>query len=79
MKKLLICLAILSGLSLTAIPQKALLLHFYAEAGAYQRINTPVSIELEGVIKSDTLSFQLYEKVKGALIEKPFQVEPGYV
>jgi len=79
MKKLLICLAVLSGLSLNAIPQKALLLHFYVEAGAYQRINTPVSVELEGVIKSDTLSFQLYEKVKGALIEKPFQVEPGYV
>jgi hypothetical protein len=79
MKKFLICMAILTGLSITAFPQKAQLLHFYVEAGAYQRINTPVSVGLEGVIKSDTLAFQLYEKVKGALVEKPFQVEPGYV
>ena len=59
--------------------QKVQLLHFYAEAGAYQRINTPVSISLDGVVKSDTLGFQLYEKVKGQLIEKQFQVESGYV
>src|SRR5664280_1019859 len=79
MRKILISMAILTGLSITAFPQKAQLLHFYVEAGTYQRINTPVSVELEGVIKSDTLAFQLYEKVKGTQVEKPFQVEPGYV
>jgi hypothetical protein len=78
-KKLLIYTAILTGLSITPFPQKAQLLYFYVEAGSYQLINTPVSVELEGVIKSDTLSFQLYEKVNGALVEKSFQVEPGYV
>jgi len=61
-KKLLICTAILTGLSITPFPQKAQLLYFYVEAGSYQLINTPVSVELEGVIKSDTLSFQLYER-----------------
>lgn len=79
MKKLILCLTILTGLSITALAQKTLLLHFFAEAGLYKRINTPASVSLEGVIKSDTLSFQLYEKVKGALVEKPFQVEQGYV
>lgn len=79
MKKFLTGMILLLGLSAIAFPQKAQLLHFYVDAGAYQRINTPVSVELEGVIKSDTLSFQLYEKVKGALVEKPFQVEPSYV
>jgi hypothetical protein len=65
--------------SFNAWSQKTEVLHFYVEAGAYQRLNTPVSADLEGVSKSDTLSFQLFEKVKGELIEKPFQIEPGYV
>jgi hypothetical protein len=64
---------------LTGFSQKTQLLHFYVEAGAYQRINTPVYVDLEGVIKSDTLSFQLFERVKGQMTEKAFQVEPGYV
>lgn len=63
----------------TLFPQKPHLLHFYIEAGVWQRLNTPVSVDLEGVVVSDTLSFQLYEKVKGKLIEKEFQVESGYV
>jgi hypothetical protein len=59
--------------------QKKQVLHFYAEAGAFQRINTPASAELEGISKVDSLSFQLIEKVKGQLIEKPFQIEQGYI
>jgi hypothetical protein len=78
MRKLLICTVILTGLSITAFPQKTLLLHFYVEAGMYQRINTPVSLGLEGVIKSDTLAFRLFEKEKGAFVQKTFQVEQGY-
>src|SRR5664280_783940 len=76
MRKILISMAILTGLSITAFPQKAQLLHFYVEAGTYQRINTPVSVELEGVIKSDTLAFQLYEKVKGTQVEKHSRLNP---
>jgi hypothetical protein len=59
--------------------QKKQILHFYAEAGLYQRINTPASADLEGISKVDSMSFQFFEKVKGQLIEKPFQVEQGYV
>lgn len=74
---LLISVFLIFGLS--ANSQKTQLLHFYVEAGDYQRINTPVCINLEGINKSDTLSFQLFEKVKEEMIEKPFQVEQGYV
>jgi hypothetical protein len=62
----------------TAMPQKTQLLHFYVEAGTFQRINTPVGVDIEGVNKSDTLAYQLFEKVKGQMVEKTFQVEPGY-
>jgi hypothetical protein len=79
MKKIFLFTFIFIAFVLTAFSQKTQLLHFYVEAGAYQRINTPVFVDLEGVIKSDTLSFQLYEKVKDVMSEKPFQVEPGYV
>lgn len=79
MKKTALIFLILLAFGITGTSQKVQLLHFYAEAGAYRRINTPVSISLDGVIKSDTLGFQLYEKVKGQLIEKQFQVESGYV
>lgn len=58
--------------------QKAELLHFKVEAGHYQRINTPVSVNLDAISISDTLSFQLFEKTKGQMVEKPCQVEPGY-
>jgi hypothetical protein len=79
MKKSLILFSLLFVFIITANSQKTQLLHFYIEAGTYQRINTPVSVDLEGVSKSDTLSFQLFEKVKGQMIEKTFQVEAGYV
>jgi hypothetical protein len=48
-------------------------------SGTFQRINTPVSFELEGVSISDTLSFQLFEKVNGKLVQKTFQIESGYI
>jgi hypothetical protein len=73
----LISVFLIFGLS--ASSQKTQLLHFYLEAGACQSINTPVCTNLEGINKSDTLSFQLFEKVNEEMIEKPFQVEPGYV
>jgi hypothetical protein len=59
--------------------QKREVLHFYIESGAFQRINTPVSVSLEATSKSDTLSFQLYEKINGLMVEKSFQIEPGYI
>jgi hypothetical protein len=77
MKKLFILFSFLI-VCITAYPQKVQLLHFYVEAGTFQRINTPVGVDLEGVTKSDTLSFQLFEKVKGQMVDKAFQLEPGY-
>jgi hypothetical protein len=79
MKRILILISVFLAFGLTVESQKTQLLHFYVEAGPFQRINTPVSVDLEAVSKSDTLGFQLCEKVKGQLIEKPFQVESGYV
>jgi hypothetical protein len=79
MKKFLILIPAFFAFSLSLNSQKIQLLHFNVEAGNFQRINTPVSIDLEGVSKSDTLGYQLCEKVQGQLIEKPFQVEAGYV
>jgi hypothetical protein len=79
MKNFLVLSSLLLVVSQGAFTQKTQLLHFYVEAGNYQRINTPVSLDLERAIKSDTLSFKLFEKVKGQMIEKPAQVEPGYV
>ena len=75
---LLVCFFIVSY-SLPAISQKAEVLHLMVESGTYQRINTPVSFGLEGISISDTLSFQLFEKVNGKLIEKTFQIGPGYI
>jgi hypothetical protein len=53
-------------------------LHFFAEAGQYRRINTPVCIGTERILKSDTLSFRLFEKINGKLVEKVVQEEEGY-
>jgi hypothetical protein len=58
--------------------QKTEILHLSVASGNYERINTPVSFGLEGVSISDTLSFQLFEKVNGKFIQKTFQIEPGY-
>jgi hypothetical protein len=66
-------------LVLPAKGQKREVLHFYIESGAFQRINTPVSVSLEATSKSDTLSFQLYEKINGLMVEKSFQIDPGYI
>jgi len=74
----LVCFVLVSY-SLPAISQKAEVLHLMVESGNYQRLNTPVSFGLEGISIGDTLSFQLFEKVNGKLIEKTFQVEPGYI
>jgi len=79
MKRSLIIISILLAFGLTVNSQKTQLLHFYVEAGNFQRINTPVSVDIEGVEKSDTLGYLLCEKVKGQMVEKPFQVETGYV
>jgi hypothetical protein len=64
--------------ALPSISQKVEVLHFIVESGAYQRINTPVDLNLEGITKSDTISFQLFEKVNGQFTEKPYQIESGY-
>jgi hypothetical protein len=64
--------------SLQGLSQKTEILHLSVASGNYERINTPVSFGLEGVSISDTLSLQLFEKVNGKLIQKSFQIEPGY-
>ncbi|HNY15340.1 MAG TPA: hypothetical protein PKI12_07350, partial [Bacteroidales bacterium] len=79
MKKIYILFLLVSAISISAIAQKTELLHFYVEAGNFQRFNTPVSLDVEAVPKSDTLGYLLFEKVKGKLIEKSFQVEAGSV
>ena len=79
MKRYFIIITAFLAFGLTASSQKTQLLHFYVEAGNFQRINTPVSVDIEGAVKSDTLGYQLVEKIKGKLVEKPFQVEAGYV
>lgn len=79
MKKIYILFLLVSAISISANAQRTELLHFYVEAGNFQRFNTPVSLDVEAVPKSDTLGYLLFEKVKGKLIEKSFQVEAGSV
>jgi hypothetical protein len=79
MKRIILTLTIMAFIGLNSFAQKTLLLHFFAEAGQYRRINTPASIELGNIFKSDTVSFQLFEKAGGRLVEKTFQVEQAYV
>jgi len=79
MNRILLACLILVSYCFPAKSQKAEILHLMVESGNYQRINTPVSFGLESVSIADTLSFQLYEKVNGKLIEKTFQIEPGYI
>ena len=79
MRKIFILSLFLFAFILTSPSQKTQLLHFYVETGNFQRINTPVSVDIEGVIKSDTLSFRLFEKVNGKMVEKSYQTEPGYI
>lgn len=79
MNRILLACLVLVSYCFPAKSQKAEILHLMVESGNYQRINTPVSFGLEGVSISDTLSFQLFEKINGKLIEKTFQIEPGYI
>jgi len=69
---------IVFAITICASAQKTELLRFMVEAGAYQRINTPVSVNLDGITITDTLVYQLVEKANGRLVEKPFQIESGY-
>lgn len=78
MKELLISLFLIIAAGFPAKAQSSVVLHFCVETGFYKRINTPVSVNIEEICKSDTLSFQLFEKIKGKLIEKPCQIESGY-
>jgi len=79
MKKVLISFLALFSATAVMFPQKTQLLHFYVGSGSFKRVNTPVSVDLEGINKSDTLGFRLYEKIKGQLVEKQFQAETGYI
>jgi len=79
MKHSLISLLIIVSLSFPGISQKTEILHISVGSGSFERINTPVSFGLEGVSISDTVSFKLFEKVNGKLIQKTFQIEPGYI
>lgn len=78
MKKSLASLILLTAVSFTLQSQKKELVRLTVEAGKYERINTPVSFDLSGINKPDTLSFHLYESVKGKLTPVPSQVEEGY-
>ena len=79
MIRFLISLLVIVSLSIPAISQKTEILHLSVGSGSFERIITPVSFGLEGVSISDTVSFKLFEKVSGKLIQKTFQIEPGYI
>jgi hypothetical protein len=78
MKKIFVLVCFYSVVTFTVFSQSTEILHFKVEAGKFERINTPVSLPLEGVTMTDTLSYQLVEKVGGKLTEKSYQLEPGY-
>lgn len=79
MKILSMLLFIFLAIRSEVISQVAEVLHFYVEAGNYRRLNTPVSADLDGFLNIHKMPFQLFEKVNGKLIEKPYQVENGFV
>jgi len=78
MKRLTFLTILIISVTLTAGAQKNEILHFTVESGLFQRLNTPVSVTLDGITIVDTLSYQLVERVNGKFVEKPFQIEPGY-
>jgi hypothetical protein len=78
MKRYIISLFALAILTLPAIPQKTEVLRLLVDAGKYQRINTPVSLDLGDININDSLSLQLFEIVKGRQYEIPSQIEMGY-
>jgi hypothetical protein len=77
MKRITFLIIFVVSLNFSVIAQKPEILHFIVESGLYQRINTPVSVNLDGITIVDTLLYQLVEKVNGKLVEKSFQIEPG--
>ena len=78
MKKSILILAAIVVSTIALFSQKTEILRFSVEAGKYQRINTPVSLDLAGIIVNDSLSVQLFELVNGKQVEVPCQIEPGY-
>ena len=79
MKKSILFLALFCCSVIVSFSQKTEVLKFSVEAGKYQRINTPISVDLSGIIVSDTITLQLFELVKGKQVEVQSQVEPGYI
>lgn len=63
---------------MSAFSQRKELIRLSVEAGNYQRVNSPVSLDMSFLSVPDTLSLQLYEVVKGKLIEVPSQIEYCY-
>jgi hypothetical protein len=78
MKRLLLILLVASIGTVLAKPQGAAIRQIIVESGEYLRINTPISADLTGINLIDSVSYKLFEKISGALIEKPCQVETGY-
>ena len=64
--------------AISALSQKEEVLNFNIISGPYSRLDTPVGVDIEGITKSDSLSFQLFEKINGRMTEKKCQVEYGY-
>ena len=79
MKRALLFLLMLFKVILLIQSQSGSNINFVVESGTYTRINTPVSIDLLSVNLCDTLNYRLAEKVNGKLVEKPFQIEEGYI
>jgi len=78
MKKSLYISFTLFVITLSAYSQVTEILRFNVNAGKYQRINTPVRVDLGVIIVNDSVSLQLFEVVKGKSVEVPSQVESGY-
>ena len=53
--------------AISALSQKEEVLNFNIISGPYSRLNTPVGVDIEGITKSDSLSFQLFEKINGQI------------
>lgn len=79
MKKSILVSLSFFALTVASFSQKTEVLRFSVEAGKYQRINTPVSLDLADIIVNDSLSLQLFEQVKDKPVEVPCQIEPGYL
>jgi hypothetical protein len=77
MKKKLLTFLVISVTALTVAAQKTELVRFSVEAGKYQRINTPVSLDLGDCIVNDSVALQLFEIVKGKEVEVSSQFENG--